>query len=134
MNTLRNRVQLVGHLGIDPEVKTIPSGVKVATLRIATRDAYFSKGEWKEDTQWHNIVLWDKLAENAEKQLKKGAYVMLEGRLEHRNYVDTKGETRYFTEVKVSSYMLLDKKQSSKTAENDPEEELVMTEAEDLPF
>lgn len=128
MNTLRNRVQLIGHLGTDVEVKTIPNGAKVANMRIATTDRYLTNGEWKEDTQWHNLVMWERLAERAEQHLKKGAFLMVEGRLEHRSYKDKNGENRYFTEIKVSSFISLDKK-------NNGEEPAIMpnaTQAEDM--
>lgn len=64
----------------------------------------------KKIPQWHNLVLWEKIAERAEKQLKKGSYILIEGKLEHRSYIDAKGENRYFTEVKVSNFVSLDKK------------------------
>lgn len=133
MNTLRNKVQLIGHLGAEPEIKTIPSGNKVANLRMATSEPYFSNGVWKEDTQWHTLVLWEKLAERAEKQLHKGSYLMLEGRLTHRNYEDAQGIKRYFTEVKVSSFILLDKKGNGNST-GMPEQEALVEEAADLPF
>jgi len=131
MNTLRNRVQLIGHLGIDPEVKTIQSGTKVVNVTIATSEPYFSNGAWKEDTQWHNLALWDKLAERAEKQLHKGSYLMVEGRLIHRNYEDDKGIKRYFTEVKVNSFISLDKKEDGNSS---PKPVAMTVEEEDLPF
>lgn len=117
MNTLRNRVQLIGHLGTDVNLKAIPSGAKVAKMRIATTDNYLSNGEWKEDTQWHNLALWEKLAERAEQQLSKGSYVLVEGRLEHSSYQSADGQTKYFTEIKVSNFMLLDKKTNAKSDE-----------------
>lgn len=134
MSTLRNRVQLVGHLGNDPEVKTLQSGMKLAKINIATTDSYMSQGAWKEDTQWHRLTLWNKLAERAENQLKKGSFVMLEGKLEHNNFVDAKGETKYFTEVKVSNFILLDKRQNSSTTVGNDLEETQMVEEEGLPF
>ena len=109
MNTLRNRVQLIGHLGADVTLKTIPSGAKVANVSIATTDRYLSNGEWKDDTQWHKLALWEKLAERAEQNLSKGSYVLVEGKLEHRSY-EVDGQTKYITEIKVSNFMLLDKK------------------------
>jgi single-strand DNA-binding protein len=133
MNTLRNKVQLIGHLGADPEIKTTPAGSKVANLRMATSEPYFSNGVWKEDTQWHTLVLWEKLAERAEKQLHKGSHIMLEGRLTHRNYEDAKGIKRYFTEVKGSSFILLDKKENGSSTGISQPEALVEEEA-DLPF
>ena len=134
MSTLRNRVQLVGHLGMDPEMKTLQTGMKLANFRMATREVYFSNGEWKEDTQWHRLTLWGKLAERAETQLKKGSFVMLEGKLEHRNYVDAKGETKYTTEVRVANFILLDKKQGGAVQVGNDLDETQMVEEDGLPF
>lgn len=131
MSTLRNRVQLIGHLGADPEMKTLESGAKVARLRIATNESYkLANGEWKEETMWHSITAWEKLAERAAGQFHKGSYIMLEGKLVNRSYTDTTGNKKYFTEVRASSITLLDKKHSGQTApESEPAEE-----EDDLPF
>ena len=134
MSTLRNRVQLVGHLGMDPDVKTLQTGMKLANFRMATREVYFSNGEWKEDTQWHRLTLWGKLAERAETQLKKGSFVMLEGKLEHRSYVDAKGETKYTTEVRVANFILLDKKQGGAVQVGNDLDDAQMVEEDGLPF
>lgn len=107
MKTLRNSVQLIGRLGKDPEVKTF-SGKKKASFSIATSDSYKNaKGEKVEDTQWHNLVIWGKLAEVAEKYLKKGSEVAVEGKLVHRAYETEKGEKRYFTEINVNDLLML---------------------------
>ncbi|MEQ8424758.1 MAG: single-stranded DNA-binding protein [Cyclobacteriaceae bacterium] len=107
MKSLRNSVQLIGRLGKDPEVKEF-SKSKKATFSIATTDAYKNqKGEKVEDTQWHNVVIWGKLAGIAEKYLKKGAEVAVEGKLVHRMYETDKGEKRYFTEINVNDLVLL---------------------------
>jgi single-strand DNA-binding protein len=107
MSSLRNSVQLIGRLGKDPEVKTF-SNSKRASFSIATTDVYKNqKGEKVEDTQWHNIVIWGKLSEIAEKYLKKGQEVAIEGKLIHRNYETDKGEKKYFTEINVNDLVLL---------------------------
>jgi single-strand DNA-binding protein len=107
MSSLRNSVQLIGRLGKDPEVKTF-SKSKRASFSIATTDVYKNqKGEKVEDTQWHNIVIWGKLSEIAEKYLKKGQEVAIEGKLIHRNYETDKGEKKYFTEINVNDLVLL---------------------------
>lgn len=111
MSTLRNRVQLIGHLGADPEIKTIASGAKVAHIRMATTESYRSNGEWKEDTQWHRISAWEKLAERAEKFLSKGSFVMVEGKLVTNSFTDAQGNKKYITEVRAANFILLDKKQ-----------------------
>ncbi len=92
MSTLKNRVQLIGHLGADPEVKTIDNGAKVARLRIATNEAFkTAAGEWKEETMWHSVTAWEKIAERIEQQLHKGNFVLIEGKLINRTFTDANG-------------------------------------------
>jgi single-strand DNA-binding protein len=112
MKSLRNSVQLIGRLGKDPEVKSFGSGKKMATFSIATTDSYKNaKGEKVDDTQWHNVVIWGSLVEVAEKYLKKGNEVCVEGKLIHRDYETDKGEKRYITEVNVNDLLMLGAKQ-----------------------
>ena len=107
MKSLRNSVQLIGNLGKDPEVKEF-GDKKKASFSIATTDSYKNaKGEKIEDTQWHNVVIWGKLADVAGKYLKKGSEVCVEGSLVHRNYETDKGEKRYITEINVNDMVLL---------------------------
>lgn len=111
MKSMRNSVQLIGRLGKDPEVKTF-GDKKKAAFSIATSDAYKNaKGEKVEDTQWHNVVIWGKLADVAEKYLKKGQEVAVEGKLVHRDYETEKGEKRYITEITVNDLVMLGGKQ-----------------------
>jgi single-strand DNA-binding protein len=111
MKTLRNSVQLIGRLGKDPEIRTFEKGTKLATFSIATTDSYKNqKGEKVEDTQWHNIVIWGKLAELAGKYLKKGNEVVIEGKLIHKAYESAAGEKKYFTEVNVNDFVLVGSK------------------------
>jgi single-strand DNA-binding protein len=113
MKSLRNSVQLIGRLGKDPEVKTFNNSKK-ASFSIATTDSYKNqKGEKIEDTQWHNIVIWGKLAGIAEKYLKKGNEVAVEGKLVHRAY-ETNGEKRFITEINVNDLVMLGGKDSGK--------------------
>jgi single-strand DNA-binding protein len=108
MTNLRNSVKLIGHLGKDPEVRTFESGKKMATFSIATSDSYKNqKGEKIQDTQWHNIVIWGKLADIAGQYLKKGSEVAVEGKLVHRAYETTAGEKRYTTEISVNEMLML---------------------------
>lgn len=108
MKSLRNSVQLIGRLGKDPEVRTFESGKMMATFSIATTDSYKNqKGEKVEDTQWHNIVIWGKLADVAGKYLKKGNEVVVEGKLVHRAYETSAGEKRYITEVNVNDLVMV---------------------------
>lgn len=110
MKSLRNRVQLIGRLGQDPEVKTLESGKKLATFSIATSDYYKNdKGEKVEDTQWHNVVAWGKQAELVGEYLKKGKEIALEGKLIHRSYENGNGEKRYVTEVNMNELLMIGK-------------------------
>jgi single-strand DNA-binding protein len=112
MNSLRNSVQLIGRLGKDPEVKTF-SKSKKATFSLATTDSYKNqKGESVQDTQWHNIVIWGALADVAEKFLKKGQEIAIEGKLVHRNYETEKGEKKFITEIAVNDLVMFGGKQS----------------------
>src|SRR5690554_513441 len=111
MSTLNNKVQLIGNLGAAPEVKTTESGKTMATLSIATTDRYKdSNGEKQENTQWHRVVAWGKTAEIAEKYLKKGSRIAIEGRLNNRSYDDKNGEKKYIPEVVATELLMLDPK------------------------
>jgi len=117
MNNLRNRVQLIGNLGQDPEIKTLESGKKVVHFTLATNDGYKNNdGQKVEETTWHNIVAWNGLAERAAKYLKKGKEVAVDGRLVYRSYEDKKGVTKYITEIVLNEMLLLG---SSKNKEKD---------------
>jgi single-strand DNA-binding protein len=108
MNALRNRVQLIGNVGNDPEVKTFGEGKKVANLTLATNETYKNdKGEKVEETQWHKLVAWGKTAEIIEKFVAKGKEIVVEGKLTHRSYDDKNGEKRYITEIVISDLVLL---------------------------
>lgn len=111
MNTLRNKVQLIGHLGMNPDVKHLESGKTVAKLSLATSEYYKdSKGQKQSETQWHNLVAWGKTAEIAEKYLKKGSEVAIEGKLTSRSYEDREGVRKYITEVVVNEILMLGSK------------------------
>lgn len=110
MKNLKNKVQLIGHLGINPEVKDLENG-KVAKFTIATNDSYKDKdGKKVEQTDWHNIVAWRGTAEIVEKFAKKGSFVGVEGKLKHRTWEDKEGVKQYTTEVVIDEILLLDKK------------------------
>src|SRR5690606_36628013 len=111
MLQLKNRVQLIGNLGMDPEVKNFEGGKRMARLSIATNEVFKNKkGEKTTDTQWHNLVAWGKTAEIAEKYLKKGSEVAVEGKLTSRSYEDKEGNKKYITEVVINEILMLDKK------------------------
>ena len=96
-----NKVILIGNLGKDPEVRRLENGSMVATFSIATSEVYTDKstGEKKEITDWHDVVVWRALAEVAEKYIKKGYKVYVEGKLKKRSWQDKEGVTRYTTEI-----------------------------------
>jgi len=108
MNSLKNRVQLIGHLGMNPEIKTLESGTKLAKFSMATNDYYKNaKGEKVEETEWHNIIAWNKTAELAEMFLEKGKEVAIEGKLTTRSWDDEKGNKRYITEIVCNEILFL---------------------------
>lgn len=110
MNAIRNKVQLIGNLGKDPEVVQLENGGKLAKFSLATNESYKNnKGERITETQWHNVVAWGKLAEIVENYLTKGKEVAVEGKLTHRSYETKEGEKRYVTEVKCNELMMLGK-------------------------
>ncbi len=103
-----NKVILVGNLGADPESRTIESGAKVANFSIATSERYKDKnGNQVDKTEWHNIVVWRGLADIAEKYLKKGSQVFIEGKLRTRSWDDQNGNKRYTTEILADNMTLL---------------------------
>ena len=108
MANLRNSVQLIGRLGKDPEIKTFDTGKKLATFSIATSSTYRNqKGDKVQETQWHNLVLWDNLADIAAQYLKKGNEIAIEGKLVHRTYETSTGEKRNITEISVNDLVML---------------------------
>ena len=110
MSTLRNKVQLIGNVGNDPEIRALETGKKLAKLTLATNETYKNdKGEKTTETQWHNIIAWGKTAETIEKFVAKGKEIAIQGKLTHRSYDDKNGDKKYFTEVVVSDLLLLGK-------------------------
>lgn len=108
MSTLRNKVQLFGNVGNNPEIKNLESGKKVASFSLATNEFYKNtKGEKVQDTQWHNVVAWGKTAEIIEQYVNKGKEIALQGKLTSRTYETSEGEKRYVTEVIASEILLL---------------------------
>lgn len=108
MNALRNKVTLIGHLGMDPEVKQTEGGHKLAKMSIATNESYKnSKGEKVTETQWHNLIAWGKTADFIGKYLQKGNEVVVEGKLINRNYTDKSGVKKYITEIQINDLMIV---------------------------
>ena len=113
MNTLRNKVQLIGNLGQNPEIRTFENGKAVARFSLATTDSYRdAAGKKITETQWHNLVAWGNLAKTVEKYLFKGSEVAVEGKLTHKVFDDKDGKKRYFTEVVITDMVMLRGKNS----------------------
>lgn len=111
MSTIRNKVQLVGNVGREPEIVNLESGKKLAKFSVATNENFKNgNGERVIDTQWHNIVAWGKTAELVEKYVNKGKEVGVEGKLTSRSWEDKDGIKRYITEVVCSELLLLGQK------------------------
>lgn len=104
-----NKVVLVGNLGNDPEISNLPSGVMLAKANLATSERYQDKqtNEWKEQTQWHRLVFWDRMADIASKHLKKGSQIFVEGRIKYGQYTGNDGITRYTTDITVIDMVML---------------------------
>ncbi len=131
MNQLKNRVQLIGHLGKDPQVRQLEQDKKVAQFSLATSESYKNaQGEQVTDTQWHQVVCWGRLAELAEQYLQKGKQIALEGKLSYRSYEDKQGVKRFVTEVVASELLMLGKKEDSDQQPKDSSKPL----EDDLPF
>ena len=112
MSTLRNKVQLIGNLGNNPEIVNLESGKKIAKFSIATNESYKNaSGEKVTDTQWHNVVAWNKTAEIIEKYLVKGSEVAIDGKLTSRSYETKEGEKKYITEIVCNELVMLGGKQ-----------------------
>ena len=130
-----NKVILIGNLGKDPEVRYLDNGVAVANLSLATTENYKNKeGERVSQTEWHNIVLWRGLAEVAEKYLKKGASVYIEGKIKNRKWEDKDGNTRYNTEILADNMTMLGGKKSQENVTPTSAVDVPADKADDLPF
>ncbi|SFN52535.1 single-stranded DNA-binding protein [Salegentibacter flavus] len=111
MSTLRNKVQLIGNVGREPEIVNLESGKKIAKFPIATNEHYKNgAGEKITDTQWHNIVAWGKTAELVEKYVGKGKEVGIEGKLTNRSWDDKEGKMHFITEVVCNELLLMGNK------------------------
>ena len=107
---MKNKVQLIGNVGNNPEIKTFDGGKKLVSFTLATNESYKNdKGEKVEQTEWHRISAWGNTAEIIEKFVTKGREIAIEGKLTHRSYDDKNGEKRYITEVVANEVLLLGK-------------------------
>lgn len=112
-----NKAILLGNAGKDPEIRAMPSGVKVATLTVATTDRSKDKsGEWREQTEWHTVVAYARMAEVMELYVKKGSKLYIEGKIETRSWEDARtGEKKYQTQIKIEDLVLCDGAQGART-------------------
>src|SRR5512136_3336909 len=135
-----NKVILVGNLGKDAELRYTPGGTAVATLRLATADRFKDKdGQWKEQTEWHTVVVWDKTAESLAEYLRKGKQIYVEGRLQTRSWDDREGKKRYTTEVRGDRIVLLggrgaQAEREEPAAPAEPAREATELTDDDIPF
>ena len=133
-----NKVILIGNLGKDPEVRSLESGTKVASFSLATTESYKNKeGQKVEQTEWHNIVMWRGLAEVAEKYLRKGAQIYLEGKIRTRTWDDKEGNKRYITEIIADTFTMLGSKREEappSTNVSEPTPPVIPGPDDDLPF
>lgn len=143
-----NKVILIGNLGKDPEVRHLENGAVVANFSIATSETYTDRttGERRENTDWHNIVLWRGLAEIAEKYLRKGQKIYIEGKLKTRSWQDKEGNTRYTTEVVADEMTMLSRADQNAPTSSAPYssagtpeqpskvDDIINKDSDDLPF
>lgn len=134
-----NKVELIGRVGKDPEIRTTAGDRKVANLSLATSERYKTKeGEIKTNTEWHNLVLWSPLAEIAGKYVRKGTLLRVEGKITTRSYDDKEGQKRYITEIVVRDMLMLGDKSRAEDETGAPAAESSSTNApapaDDMPF
>jgi single-strand DNA-binding protein len=120
MNALRNKVQLIGHLGSKIELKTLESGKIVGNVSIATNESYKNqKGEKISESTWHRLVIWGKNAELIEKYTDKGSEIAIEGKISNRDYSDKDGVKRYISEIVVNEFLLMGNSERKEKMEAD---------------
>lgn len=135
-----NKVILIGNLGKDPEVRHLEGQQVVANFTLATNRRYKTQsGEMKDETEWHRVVVWGKLAEIVEQYIKKGSAVYVEGRLQTRKWQDKDGHDRYTTEIRANEISMLDRKGGDMSEPNHAAPDVVEESgasgpADDLPF
>ena len=114
MNSIRNQVQLIGHLGKNPELKTFENDKKMVRFTLATNESYKDqKGEKQTITQWHNVIAWGKIAENIQLMAQKGSELAIQGKLTYRQYTDKEGVEKYVTEVVAQEFFKIGKKEAA---------------------
>ncbi len=129
-----NKVVLIGNMGKDPEVRHLEGGNAVANFTMATNENYKDRsGEWQKITEWHNIVAWSGLAEYAEKWLKKGALIYVEGKLTTESYTDKDNNERKSTRVKALTIRLLERRESDMSSQSDTSSSSSSNTSNDIP-
>ena len=116
---MKNSVSLIGNVGQDPKVRVLDSGKKVCNFSLATAESYKKDGERITNTTWHNSTMWSPVAEIAEKYVKKGSLIAVDGKIVNRSYEDKEGRTRDITEIICNNILLLNTREKSET--KDPE-------------
>lgn len=131
-----NKVILVGRLGKDPEIRATQSGKKCASFSIATSETWVNNGNKEERTEWHRIVAWERLAELAEKYLKKGTNIYIEGKLHTRKYKDKNENECYVTEILANQYNFIEsvKKEDIQQQEQNTKQHIERPMDDDIPF
>ena len=134
-----NRSLLIGNVGNDPEIRTINNNEKVASFRLATTERYKDRnGEVKENTEWHQVTAWGKLADIVEKFVKKGSSVYVEGKITTRTWTDKEGNDRYSTEIRAEGIQVLGKRETTATRQEESQALKALKEEDDpngdLPF
>ncbi len=124
-----NKVILVGNLGRDPEMRYTQNGIAVCSFSLATSESYKDRttGERVTQTEWHNIIMWRGLAETAEKYLRKGSSVYIDGKIRTRKWEDQQGQTRYTTEIVADTMQMLDRRDNSTAPTSGPVETQVQS-------
>lgn len=116
MNNHINHVQLIGHLGHDPEIKEVGKGTTLVNIRLATNETYKDKnGEYQTNTQWHNLVAWGKLAEIMANKVQKGNFIMVTGKLENNSWEAKDGTKRITTNIRIDNFLNFDRKKAEQT-------------------
>lgn len=115
-----NKVILLGNLGADPEIRHLESGSKVANISVATSESYVKNGERFEQTEWHRVELWDKLADLCEKYLTKGRTVYIEGKIRTSTYQDKDGVTRYDKRIRATNLTFVGGRGDEDNADSEP--------------
>lgn len=129
-----NKVQIIGNLGKDPEMKYTPSGKSVTAFNVAVNSTYTSNGEQRKETEWFNVEAWGKTGEIIKQYVSKGSLIYVEGRLKTDKFEDKSGETKYFTKVVVTSFQFLSSNSNGNSRQVEAEASAELPPEDDIPF